>query len=66
MLAGLSTLLNKKTMAKSTGGTPGGVWKPTWDDKKVPPLKKPGGKPQDPPVKTAKKQSGRTTNSVNV
>ena len=42
-------------MAKSTGGTPGGTWKPTWDDKKVPPLKSPKGKPQDPPIKKAKK-----------
>ena len=44
-------------MAKSTGGTPGGVWKPTWDDKKVPPLKKPGGKPQDPPLEWSPKHS---------
>ena len=46
-------------MAKSTGGTPGGTWKPTWDDKKTPPLKSPKGKPQDPPIKKAKKNKGK-------
>ena len=46
-------------MAKSTGGTPGGTWKPTWDDKKTPPLKSPKGKPQDPPIKKAKKNKNK-------